>query len=82
MRYKFLAATFVAASLLAAPAVAYAQSDTSQKGPSASSESNYGTKTSMKHHRMRHHAHMMRHGTTTGMSTRATRPTTRKPPAS
>jgi len=78
MHHKLLATTLLAASLLAAPAIAYAQSDTSPKGQTASTEA----KAPMKHHKM-HHAHM-KPGTTTGMSTRpgATKPTTRKPPAS
>ena len=83
MHYKLLATTLLAASLLGAPVIAYAQSDTTQKGPSTSTESNYEAKTPTKHHRIR--TSHMKPGTTTGMSTRS-RPsshsTSRKPPAS
>ena len=80
MHYKFVATTLLAASLLGAPAIAYAQSDTTQKDPSASAES---SKTMTKHHKMRtSHAHM-KPGTTTGMSSRpGGKPVSRKPPAS
>lgn len=80
MHRKFLATTLLAASLLAAPAIAYAQNDMNQKGQSASTETS--SKASMKHHKMR--TTHMKPGTTTGMSTgsRASKPTTRKPPAS
>lgn len=76
MHCKLVATTLFAASLLGAPAIAYAQNDTGQKAPSASTE----VKTPMKHHRV-HHAHM-KPGTTTGLSTRSSKPTTKKPPAS
>ena len=78
MHCKLLATTLFAASLLGAPAIAYAQSDTDQKGPSASTE----VKTPMKHHKM-HRAHM-KPGTTTGLSSSRPggMPITRKPPAS
>ena len=81
MNYKLLASTLLAASLLGAPAIAYAQSDTVQKGQSASNAGNYEAKTPTKHHKMRH-AHM-KPGTTTGLSSRpGGKPTSRKPPAS
>jgi len=78
MNYKLLASTLLAASLLGAPAIAYAQSDTAPKGQTASTEA----KTPMKHHKM-HHAHM-KPGTTTGLSSSRPggKPITKKPPAS
>jgi len=81
MHYKLLATTLLAASLLGAPVIAYAQSDTVQKGQSASNGSE--AKTPTKHHKMRtSHAHM-KPGTTTGMSSKpGGKPTSRKPPAS
>jgi len=83
MHYKLLATTLLAASLLGAPVIAYAQSDTAPKGQSASNGSNYEAKPPMKHHKMRtSHAHM-KPGTTTGMSSKpGGKPTSRKPPAS
>jgi hypothetical protein len=81
MHYKLLATTLLAASVLGAPAIAYAQSDTVQKGQSASNAGNFEAKTPTKHHKMRH-AHM-KPGTTTGLSSKpGGKSTSRKSPAS
>ena len=59
MHYKLLATTLMAAALLGAPAIAYAQNE---PGGSAATEA----KTPMKHHKMR--TSHMKSGTTTGMA--------------
>ena len=84
MKIKLLASALLAASLIGAPAVAFAQSDQSKAAPETKSEATM-SKTTHTHHAMR--STHMKHGTTTGMSTSSkTRPgghpISRKPPSS
>ena len=82
MNTKLIATAFVTASLLGAPVIAYAQSESGQGTPSASTEAKPQAKAPA-HHKMRmSHTHM-KPGTTTGMSSTRARPggesVTRKP---
>jgi hypothetical protein len=81
MHCKLIATTFLAASLLGAPVIAYAQNSMDQGAPSTTKPE---AKAPVKHHKMRtSHTHM-KPGTTTGMSSSRPggHPVSRKPPAS
>jgi hypothetical protein len=82
MHYKLVATTFLAASLLGAPVIAYAQNSMDQGAPSTYSGSKPEAKAPAKHHKM--HSSHVKPGTTTGMSSSRPggRPISRKPPAS
>jgi hypothetical protein len=76
MHYKLIAATAVAAALLGAPVIAYAQSDQYQAAPSASSQPE--AKAPVAHHKVRHSR--IKPGTTTGLSSRSSNSLSRSRP--
>jgi hypothetical protein len=80
MHYKLIAATAVAAALLGAPAIAYAQSDQSQAAPSASGQPE--AKAPAARHVTRHKLRTSRFksGTTTGLSSRSSTSLSRSRP--
>src|SRR5581483_9180124 len=86
MSSKLLASALLATSLLAAPAIAFAQTSPPPDSTGPSGEATTAPRAMpMHHHAMRHHMAHRTHfgaGTTTGMSSRPGRATSRKPPAS
>ena len=72
MKTKLLASTLLAASLVAAPAIAFAQSETTAP-PETKSEATTPKKP-MRHAMRPTHMSHMKKGTTTGMSSSSSRP--------
>jgi hypothetical protein len=68
MQSKLIVSTLVAASLLGAPVIAFAQNEAEQPAPAAGAT---GTKAPAAHHKMQ--SSHMKAGTTTGMSSSTAR---------
>jgi hypothetical protein len=68
MHSKLILSTLVAASLLGAPVIAFAQNEPTQPNSATSAEGGAGAKAPAAHHKMQSSHSHMKSGTTTGMS--------------